>query len=73
MNTNPYKYTESGYIITWILESIIPKQKSKADEELFIILENNAKDNASSYDIFTSALYKNSEKMACLENLSLID
>jgi hypothetical protein len=62
MNTNPYKYTESGYIITWTLESIIPKQKSKADEELFIILENNAKDNPSSYDIFTSALYEKYQK-----------
>ena len=62
MNTNPYKYTESGYIITWTLESIIPKQKSKADEELFIISENNAKDNPSSYDIFASTLYEKYQK-----------
>jgi hypothetical protein len=62
MTTNPYKYTESGYIVTWTLESIFPHKKTKAEEEIYNILDSSAKDNPSSYYIFVSTLYEKYQK-----------
>ena len=55
--TNRYQYTESGCLIAWILESIKPRKKLLAEEQIYNMLDISVEDDPSSYDVFASRLY----------------
>jgi hypothetical protein len=58
--TSLYLFTDTAYLIAWIIEGFDPNKRENADNEIYNLFDSNYKRklSPSSYDIFNWALYK---------------
>jgi len=64
-----YKFTESGYMLAWIIESFDESKKENANNQIYKTLQRNANANPSSYDIFGSIEFKKYKEKGKLDEL----
>ena len=57
-NINLYRYTEDGCLIAWLIQSMNPKERENADNQIFKILCSKFEKNGSSDSLFFVVLFK---------------
>lgn len=64
-----YKFTESGYLLAWIIESFEEKIREKANNQIYRILRRNTSYNQSSFDLLGSLELKKYNERGIIDEL----
>ena len=68
-NATYYRFTESGYLLAWIFESLDENKRKAANNQIYRVLQRNANNDQSSYDIFDSLKYRKYEERGVFDEL----
>ncbi|MFZ0328285.1 MAG: hypothetical protein WBP64_04940 [Nitrososphaeraceae archaeon] len=64
-----YRFTESGYLLAWIIESFEEKTREIANNQIYRILQRNASYDQSSFDLFGSLELKKYNERGIIDEL----
>jgi hypothetical protein len=62
-------FTDSGYLLAWIIEGFDDKMRQASNIQIYKILEYNYKDRSSSFDLFALALIEKYRSLGLFEEL----